>query len=243
MKIEGEIIEFNVQDFVDVFELNAYKERKLGKIVSKAVTTALFEEVKKVADERLHTTKAIYLKGLRLLRDGDEYVLELNGKLANGVESGFNAFDIKLGFERSRKATRTALGGWYLTIPLPVNEEYEKRFENAPDIPEDVYKLINGAEEKAITDVSDSLFSGAEDILSSTFDQFLSSQNVSNLVATNKEKTDIKFIRVSNNSDPLSWLHPGVEARNLFDVAENRLDVNRISEDTAFEALKTMIRY
>ena len=47
----------------------------------------------------------------------------------------------------------------------------------------------------------------------------------------------MNFRRVSENSDPGAWIHPGFEAKHLMEAAIDEMDVDNIVDQTVDEFL------
>lgn len=166
------------------------------------------------AQNKLKTTRVNYLLGLDI--DAIVYPLdpngfigkvELKGKLPNMVEKGFSAFDMKIGFGKSSRVHRTKGGGWYLTIPFRHTTPNSNGGFGAP-LPKDVYNVAKKLAPGGRLSVKGNLgrsWTGYQH-KSNIYD------GLQRIVKSYKKATQSQYFtfrRVSNNSDPLSWYHPG----------------------------------
>jgi len=163
--------------------------------------------------------------------------VELKGFLPNAIESGLSAFDMKEGFANSPKAKRTKSGGWYLTIPFRIGTPNSSG-QNFPAMPADVYQAIRAGRKADVSNlpsnvrgvVSDPARGKVWESYASKTSIFEGVTQTSNNPDTNRS-TYGTFRRVSNKSDANSWIHTGIQARNLFDKAWEDTDIDKIIND------------
>lgn len=166
------------------------------------------------AQQKLHSTLPLYLMGLDFNSviyplNGDSFsgAVELHGKLPNMLEKGFSAFDMKTGFKNSPRATHTQSGGWYLTIPI--RHSTPGAFMYGKPMPKDIYtqakKLKNG-KSLAVPGAGAKSWTGYQH-KSSIYDGL--TRIVKSYSGGTKQSQYLTFRRVSDKSDPQSWMHPG----------------------------------
>lgn len=191
-----------------------------------AVSSAIRDTVEVVKDEweqtarrKLKSTFPDYYMGLNEYNSvefPDEMtgVITLRGKWPNMLETGFPPFDMKKGFKRSERATRTGKGGWYLTIPM------RHRTPNSTGLmvggnpmPRDIYnqarklqpkQRLTGTEDRYPPQTSWTGYqhkSGLYEGMIRNIKQYPKAQ----------QGTYYTFRRVSNKSDPTAWWHPGFD--------------------------------
>ena len=166
------------------------------------------------AQNRLKATRTDYLLGLDFNSivyplDSDGFIgsVELNGKLPNMIESGFSSFDMKIGFGKSSRVKKTKDGGWYLTIPFRHSIPNSNGSFGAP-MPKDIYKVAKKLAPGSKMSVKGNLgksWTGYQH-KSNIYD------GLQRIVKSYNKATQSQyytFRRVSNNSDPMSWHHPG----------------------------------
>ena len=166
------------------------------------------------AQNKLTTNRMDYLLGLNfnstvypLDSDGFSGSVQLVGEAANKIETGFTAFDMKIGFSKSSKVTKTKSGGWYLTIPFRHTIPNSNGTFGAP-MPKEVYTVakrlaansrlsVKGGNKTSFTGYThkSNIYDGMQRIVKS-----YSNSNYGQYYT---------FRRASNNSDPQSWWHPG----------------------------------
>lgn len=163
---------------------------------------------------RLKSTRMLYLQGLGfdsvvypLDADGYAGAVQLRGKLPNMLEHGFPSFDIKRGFAKSPRAHASKSGGWYLTVPFRHSTPGSNGMYGTP-MPKTVYSAA-----RKLADGGRLSFPGAGD-RSWTGYQHKNTRydGLTRIVRSYQSANQSQyytFRRVSNNSDPLSWWHPG----------------------------------
>lgn len=170
--------------------------------------------------------------------DDYNYVVGLNGFLPNAIEQGLEPFDEKTGFRNSDKAIETQDGGWYLTIPfrfatpeaigessaftgvLP-SQVYEKAKELGPgenllrrDLPEEFQAPTTRP--KIVTK-------------SRIWEEYQRKHSIYEGMIRNVDRSGrgqyVTFRRASSKSDPNSWIHTGIDSRNLAEKAFEDMDI------------------
>lgn len=173
MQIDLSSVEREMTD--QAFQLNELSDRVLD-----TLTTKFKEYWLEGAVTGTNRTRREFENGLSVEKLNDEYYrVSLDGVLANMIEEGSPAFDMKMGFGRSPKTKSTKDGGWYLTIPIQGSSRLQQ----------------------------------VQQLAGRTAQQHQS--------RSSSEET--RFLRVSNKSNPESWIHPGFQARDFGGKALNRL--------------------
>lgn len=172
------------------------------------------------AQKKLNSTRTDYLLGLSF--DAIQYpynnnpfsgAVVLQGKFPNMLETGFSAFDMKTGFSKSPKRLSSSTG-WYLTIPF--RHSTPGSFMYGKPMPVDIY-----AEAKKLPNKGRLNNSKGEVLTSWT--GYKHKSNIYDKMTRYKKgrgSTYVTFRRVSNNSDPLSWWHPGFTGVKIADSLE-----------------------
>lgn len=195
----------------------------------------------------------------------------LSGTLPEMIESGASAFDLKEGFKRSRyvkytipvynaKGKMVSQGGdWYLTIPFRQGTPGivgQAGFAN--EMPQEIYALM--VHRKADTPLRKSeipdpynipksraaiydektgqLLYGEYRHKASIYEGLTKKSAAYNKVIQNTYRS---FRRAGANSDPLSWIHRGITARELAKRAVEITDVNKIVENATYQFLDDIL--
>jgi hypothetical protein len=243
-------IKIDVSDFAKKFDFTTQEIRPLVVNTLNALAIRTVELWREEA-KSLGSTRNEYLNAIYTLKDGENAVIVgLHGKLPNMLEKGASPFDMKSGFEKSAKRTRTATGGWYLTIPYkwytPDTVE-----ESTPKIPADIHKAVKSITERRGIAVSElpSKYQGVLgkrqriETATKVWDTYTHKSTLwEGMVRSPKNNHShyVTFRRVSDNSDPNSWIHKGFMARNFLDRALTRLEVNSIVLRSRDNFLKEM---
>ncbi len=242
-------IKIDLSDILAEFDIpNGIADEMVDTIV-KGVATRFYETWSVIAGRELHSSRRQYITALQLMDEGKmKAAIVLHGKLPNMIESGASAFDMKDGFEKSSKKKHTKNGGWYLTIPfrlaapgslgeseifagkLPkeVHAEIKKltstrsEFKSGVSFGESLKK--SSIPEKYRDSKSRPAFSDTE--TKKTFEEYKHKSSIYEGVMESKKTYQNatqsmfnSFRRVSNNSDPNSWIHSGIRAHNLAEKA------------------------
>jgi len=184
---------------------------------------------------------------------GENSVILL-GKLNNMIESGAEPYDMKVGFAKSEKVKYTKAGNWYLTIPFrfatPGAIGESEVFDGV--MPQEIYDIIKDKQANIIDGEGNSI-QRAEALtndeiplqyqtpstrasvtiasINKVFDSYTAKTNIYEGMIRNQktyqeasQSTYNTFRRVSKNSSPDSWIHPGFTAKNLLDKGLANVD-------------------
>lgn len=181
--------------------------------------------------KKLHSTIPLYLMGLDFNSiiypfEGNAFTgaVELHGKLPNMLETGFGAFDMKTGFSKSKHITRKKDGGWYLTIPF--RHSVPGSFMYGKPMSKDLYKQASSLKHKERLS-----FPGAGAISWTGYQHKNKIKHGLTRIIKQYNKTSqsqyLTWRRVSDKSDPKSWMHPGYKgvkiAKSLETYAQDTL--------------------
>lgn len=198
----------------------------LGSKISTAISLSIQTSLAVVRDEwvrriqnTLHSTRPLYLEGLDfrsiiypLGQDVFSGAVQLQGKLPNRLEFGFPAFDEKIGFSKSSRKKITNNGGWYLTIPYRHSTPGAYLYGNpmSPQIYAQAKKLKH-KESLSVKGGQKTSWTGYvhKNNLDDGLTRIIKSYHNPNTGKVTNQSQYLTFRRVSNKSDPLSWMHPG----------------------------------
>ena len=210
------MLEVNIDVTQYGLSLNDLVAPKVVGAIQSAITTSLAvikDKWQSEAQAKLNSTRPLYLMGLDFNSivypyGGDSYsgAVELHGKFPNMLETGFSAFDMKTGFSKSSKVTKTKSGGWYLTIPI--RHSTPNSFMYGSPMTTDIYKQAK----KLKNGESLSVNGGQKTSWKGYTHKSNINDGLTRIVKSygkTKQSQYFTFRRVSNNSDPSSWYHPG----------------------------------
>lgn len=227
------------------------------------VSDAIYNSWRDVASQSLHATRAQYIAGLqRPVVSGNTATIVLIGVLPNMLESGAQSFDMKLGFKSSKKVhIKKHGGGWYLTIPFrhATSNALAEDAGFANSLPEDIYNIVESLKPTIVSKGKVVVYGGSlkesqmpkqyQDVRhvheavkaggvkygaythkSNIFDNMIKVQNKYANATQNKYMT---FRRVSDKSDPNSWIFRGLIARAFAEKAVNDTNIDSVVLNSA----------
>lgn len=179
----------------------------------------------------------------------------LSGVLPNMLEQGATAFDMKEGFKKSEKVRYTIPvynrkgemispgGDWYLTIPFRIGTPGALGQAGFSAVmPQEVYDVIRRKpagnplkraeipEPYDIPSVRPAIYSPTNS--NPVYSEYVHKSSIFEGMtkrtapyAKTTQNTYGTFRRAGANSDPLSWIHKGIQAYNLADEAIKNTDV------------------
>ncbi len=255
-------IQIDMSDVLSEFNIPKEVGEDMAEAVIKRLTMRFYETWSVIAGRELKSSRNQYLRSLQVISEGKfSGAVILHGDIPNMVESGMGAFDMKEGFSKSDKIKHTKDGGWYLTVPfrfasagsLGESEAFSGVLPGA--VSKAASKLVpTKSEFKGSVRVGETM---SRMQIPDGFKESKTRAGVSNLETKRTfeeyvHKTSIyeglqkssktyeganqsmfnSFRRVSSKSDPNSWIHSGIRARNL---AEKALSEFNIGEEIDIE--------
>lgn len=198
---------------------------QVSPIITSAIRNAVQSSLSVIRDKwiqeaqnKLGSQSTMYLAGLDygsikypLDEVGFSGSIQLLGETANALEHGTSAIDMKIGFGKSTKITKTKSGGWYLTVPFRHTQSGKRAMPR--EIAKQAKKLepggrlsVPGEGDKSWTGYQhkSSIYNGLQRIVKS----------YQNGKTQNQYYT---FRRVSNNSAPSSWWKPALPGAKIVD--------------------------
>jgi len=231
-------INIDVSEFAASFDISQDEVKQFTSNIISELATEFAMHWDKAASvltsSRVEYKNSIYVEKV----DDNNYIVGLNGWLPNSIEQGLSGFDQKLGFESSSKKHFTKSGGWYLTIPFrhahsgAIGES--SIFTNV--MPSKIYKeakkleIGEGLSVKNLPkELQEKKIRSRVVTKSRVFEEYQHKHSIHAGIQRKKDTTGrgtyVSFRRVSSNSDDDSWIHTGIQARNLAEKAINTMNI------------------
>lgn len=212
-----------VKQVLDSLQIPQNFNVNMAKHIQRQLLQETYNQVIKEANKQLHSTKAIYKQGLSVSSNS----VDLDGTLPNMIEDGSSAWDMKTYFQNSSKAKISKHGGWYLTIPFRIHAPTAGN--NVTKMSWEIYRAVS-AGRKYNPGVASNRPAFRDPQTGTNYPAY---QHKSPILAginkfTNPStgmNTFKTFRRVSNKSNPNSWIHRGFIAKKLFDRAWANVDL------------------
>lgn len=239
------------------FNLPKDEFNSFANFVLEEVAASFAKEWEEEAKQSLHQSKNEYIRGIYVKNiNNTTKVVGLAGWLPNAVEEGISGFDEKPGFARSAKIHFKKDGtGWYLTIPYKTatpNAIAESTIFSGK-MPNEIYQVLKA---KAKTGDTTGLKLGEipkefqipktrpeVKLESKTFEAYTHKPPIYEGIIKSPIQYHsgyTSFRRVSNLSDPNSWIHTGIEGRNLAEKALESTHVDQIVDQAIDAFLQTL---
>lgn len=251
-------VSIDISDFVSTWSLSIQETELFVNNVLDEVGQRFYEHWYNEAGQSLKQTKREYQRGLYVEKPTpDSIIVGLTGWLPNAIEQGLQPFDMKEGFAKSNKRKpayrKNASTGWYLTIPFrhgtPGIVAESGIFSGV--MPSQVYKVAK----KALRDGSSLMdkqlpaefqIKGirpevVNNITNQIFPQYQHKSSIyQGMIKSDKEHHGhyVTFRRVSDQSDPNSWIHKGFTSYNLMGKSLNNFPIDRIISNIKEEFLR-----
>lgn len=253
-------IHVDLSEIVDEFALTGDQAQALGGEIINRIVVEYVNKWENLVNRGLKKTRKLYKRAMYVDRiSATEVVFGLQpgqDGLALAIEEGKGPFDEKSGFQASPKKKITLSGGWYLTIPFRYATSgavaESTIFQDV--LPKEIYDIAKGNAGRQIKrsqlpqqyaqlgrrkEIKTSNGVIPEYIHKTPQYQGLVRIDVS---STDREKRGgyFTFRRVSNNSDILSWIHPGFEPRKFMDKALDEVQVFEVADMAIDEFLNQL---
>ena len=253
------------------FGLDANTVNQLTEVCVQAVTAAVLANWTALAKRELGSTREEYIQNLNKVDSGRfAKQIVLTGVLPNMLEQGATPFDIKEGFKKSSKARHTIAkynkkgkiispgGQWYLTVPFRIGVPGtlgQAGFSG--EMPTEIYDImrkraaglnLTRAEIPSPYDIPRSRAAIAATPTTPYYAKYVHKSSIyegltkrTAQYGKTTQNTYGTFRRASENSDPLSWIHKGLLARNLAERAVQITDVDTIVQNEVTDFLETIL--
>jgi hypothetical protein len=238
-------INIDLSDTVEEFTLSQSETDDLRRYVLDRIMTDFVMRWEDEIAKNLHSTRNEYKRGI-FQEQSDDFSVTIGltprqSRLAMMIEDGESQFDIKQGFQQSDKRKMTKSGGWYLTVPFRyATSEAVAESGFTMNMPKPVERLAKQGPVQ-LDNLPEALRGLGQNRTSGYKHKFNIYEGLSRVEAGsgNKEKRGIymNFRRVSNNSDPSAWIHPGLEARDLMGKALEATDIGNVVDQAVDEFL------
>ena len=263
-------IAIDLTDLLDMHKLTKGQQNDFIEEILDNVSQAVIYNWREEAHNGLNSTRNQYLRAIQQPDiKGTQAIIELIGTLPNMIENGASAFDEKSGFALSDKKHMKKNGGWYINIPFrwatPDAIGEDEAF--SAKMPQAVYNVAKSLDPATSNVGKKIVYGGALDSsdLPSKFQGLQTRAAISDnqgnvLYGAYQHKTNIfqgmireekayekatqgqyvTFRRISDLSDPMSWIHPGFVAKNFADKAIN-IDIDTIVDNTVENLINNII--
>ena len=254
-------INIDLGGLVDEFQMTDAQVLQMTDDVVSRIAILFTKQMENEAQKVLHKTRNRYLRAIKMVNEGwgrKAVILDMSDSLVAMLENGAEPFDMKAAMLASPKAKIGKNGKRYLTIPFrwaasgSLGESELFSFK----MPVEIHKI---AKQKKVTipiagggfkapgitfneipkphDAQTSrapISSAAGSLL---FDEYLHRSNIYEGISKYQDGVTGQnvyrsFRRVSENSDPLAFIHPGIKRYDIFSKALDALDVNMENEMT-----------
>lgn len=228
-------VKIDMSGVIGSFDLSEEEVKMFSRALVTGITNRFVSDLTAEAKLRLKQTRREYVRSINVSNiNNNTTQVELIGFLPNAVEQGLDPFDQKSGFAHSPKAKIKMGGGWYLTIPYThawAGALGEAETFSSGTMPEEVWSVAKGLGEGESLQASDlspkyrtPMVRQAVMSRSRVFEEYRHKASLyQGMVRSSKPSHAgyTTFRRVSDKSDPDSWIHTGIIARNLFQSAFN----------------------
>jgi hypothetical protein len=227
-------IRIDISDIAN--EFSQVNEKDLSTTVLSAAVSDLRAKIGEKASRELKSSKSDFLSSIKVEVFSHHYAeVSLVGKLANQVESGTSAFDIKTGLLNSSKVKISKDGSKYIDVPFTQGTPAANPSNFSSIMPNPVYGAAKKLKPKeslknvpspydipksraAIKDSNGLLFPAYKHKVS-IFDRIQRTQ-----ISGQKIGKYVSFRRVSENSPDNAFIHKGIKAKNIFSTVEKSFD-------------------
>lgn len=236
--------QIDTQSISESFNLGQREIDSLLDFVAKEVTARFAEQWEQEAIDNLHSSRQQYINSLVVVDEGPaKGAVMLVGKFPNMIENGMDSFDMKQGMINGPNAKIGANGKKYNTIPFSFGTPgaLQENFTGGI-LPKEIYSIVKEKpanepiERYDLKNVSQSLKQPQKkSVKMPESKSFKDYQHKSSIYEGVSKRTDAatgqntygSFRRVSEASDPESWIHPGLEEMNIADKALANFDLPR----------------
>lgn len=233
------VIQYDTASIAEEFLMSDKQVKDMIDFSIKEVTAAFAREWQKTAMQKLGPSRAEYVNSIIVIDEGwGKGAVVLRGWTSNMVEEGVDSFDMKPGLLNGPNSKVGKDGKRYNTVPFSHGTPgaLAENF-NGGILPVEVYQVVKskpqtistkGGGVKSAPLSVDEIPKPFDEVKtvdigepeSKNFRQYEHKSSIYEGIVKQKDKATgqnsyISFRRVSENSDPNSWIHPGIEPHHL----------------------------
>lgn len=246
-------IKIDADDIAEAMGLTYTEARHMIDYTVKEVTATFATEWEAMAARELGASRDQYVRNLQVVDDGyAKGSVVLTGWLPNAIEDGYPAFDMKAGLLAGDNAKMNDKGEWYNTVPyrwaVPSSIGESEVFTGK--MPEEIHEIVkakpaikpivgggrasiplsnkelpigyNQPQIKAVPTITPKP-AGWKAVYQHKAPVFQGLRKVVDPVT--KQNRYQTFRRVSENSEPESWIHPGFQPRKIAELALGNMNM------------------
>lgn len=230
------IVKIDVSDTAKDFQLSIQQVRDLKTVVLNSLVSNFVTNWEQKVRTELKSSRRQYLNAIYVNQLSESTaVVGLNpkSKLARMIEGGASSFDMKIGFAKSGKIKYNKKGEWYINIPFrhatPDAVGESELFSSK--IPREIYNISKRNQGSPVT--FEQLPKEFQKLKSNPTTGYVHKAPIfqglvrKEVGATPAEKRGqyMTFRRVSQKSDPDSWIHKGIKAHNFLKRTLDEIDI------------------
>lgn len=234
---------------IDEFFMDENEVKSMSRYVLSNISDEYMRVWERNIDSSLRSTRLEYRRAI-FTEQSDDYSMVFGmtptkSKLGMMLEEGASQFDEKVGFANSDKKRIKKDGtGWYTTIPFrwATSQAIAESMVFSNQMPKDIERLVKTVGRPL--KLSD-LPSNYRDARTSKVGYQHHASIYEGLHRTDISSTQnenrggyFTFRRVSDKSDPKSWIHPGFEPLKLMEKALNEMRMDYIVDKAVDEFLQ-----
>ena len=248
-------IEINSSDILSQFNLNQKQLSNLLDNVAKGLAVIYVGKLEEEVSQGLHSTRSRYLKNIRIIDSGllqSTVLLDYSkDPLVRMLEEGQGAFDMKFAMLASPKAKVSKTGKRYMSIPLrwstPGSVGESEVFSSK--MPQEIYDIVRKKPQARSLPGGGSTSKGLsfgeipkqfqqqqvrQEVVDSDgkvlFKEYQHRSPIYQGISKQRDSTTGQsiynsFRRVSENSDPSAFIHPGIVAGHFMDRAYAKMNL------------------
>lgn len=234
----------DTQQISEQFNINQDQIDDLVDYTIKEITYRFAQEWENEANRTLKSSRQEYISNINVVDDGfAKGSVVLTGWLPNSIEDGLDSFDIKEGHLNSKNAKVGADGKKYSTVPFAWGTPgaLKENFSNI--MPKEIHGIMKsklfdtpikggGVASKPLSndEIPKQFRESITKKVKLTNSEYTHKSSLFEGIRkqkdpVTKQNSYVSFRRISENSDPSSWIHPGIEAVNLAEKALDNFDI------------------
>lgn len=241
-------VNIDLTEIMNEFALTAEQTQNLGESIIDRIVEDYMHKWNDVVNGGLKQLRSLYQRSMYVERNSaTEVTFGLspgeNG-LALAIEEGKPPFDMKEGFSHSSKRKTSLGGGWYLTIPFryATSQAVAESTAFSGRLPEVIERLVRGNDGKPLSAAQlpnqyaqlgrRKAIQTANGVIPEYVHKAPRFQGLVRVDVSSTRNENrgayMTFRRVSNNSEPYSWIHPGFDARRFMDKALDQTQIPQV---------------
>lgn len=244
------ITQFDFSEVIKELNLEEDEITNFNSLISNKIQETYEQKFTEIIKDLPDEERKIYQEAFIVNKNSDGVELNLEGDEANKLEEDSGPFDLKVGFSTSAKRKIKKDGGWYLIIPF--RHATSKNVVNSSQFASILSRSLYDKARKTDKPLTKKDLSPKDRIpglrkeinyqgikIPEYMHKAPQYQGLIKVKIPGSSGSQyFTFRKVSDKSDPNSWIHPGMKGKKILDKLVDSIDIDSVVDEAISEYIE-----